>query len=254
MISSTEVVITGASQGSDHHGTRATGSSSSEMGASSNCSSCHNGLGYAPNTVFLNVYDITELNCFLSTVGLGAHHAGVEVYGSEYAYGACPEGTGVMRNMPRCCPPHIMREQFALGVTSLSQAEVLQAIHRLTANPAWLGKRYHLLEHNCIHFAEVFLAALRPAHPSPSPRQQTSLAASSSTSAQYYDSTEATRGDSIPPTPPSSAAAAPLEIHWIPPHVFRLQNLGMRYLPQFLKAKFDKESANDTNAEQVVIV
>lgn len=38
--------------------------------------------------VFLNVYDLTtEMNSWTYWCGVGVFHAGVEVYGIEYAYG-----------------------------------------------------------------------------------------------------------------------------------------------------------------------
>eukprot|EP00796_Vickermania_ingenoplastis_P012038 gene12038-8291_t len=157
--------------------------------------------GYAPNTVFLNVYDITEANCFLVNVGLGAHHTGVEVYGAEFAFGATLEGSGVMRNTPQFCPPHVLREQLAMGLTPYTEAQVLAIVHRLTADPVWLGSAYRLLSHNCIHFAEALLTALKPARPTAGPAVR-----------QFY-------------TLPEGAADGPV----IPAYVSRLQRFLLDY-------------------------
>jgi hypothetical protein len=56
--------------------------------------------------VFLNVYDLTtEMNSWTYWCGVGVFHAGVEVYGIEYAYGGkhagswrsvCERGMGVL--------------------------------------------------------------------------------------------------------------------------------------------------------------
>ncbi len=54
--------------------------------------------------VYLNVYDILlKHNRRLEHIGLGIYHTGVEINGSEYAYGgnALLESTGVYEMTPR---------------------------------------------------------------------------------------------------------------------------------------------------------
>lgn len=175
------------------------------------------GVDDLPNTVILNLYDITELNGFLAPMGIGAHHAGVQVYGLEFGFGGCPQGTGVMRNPPGFCPPHIPRERLVLGVTALSAAETSDVIRQLSQDPLWLGCTYHLLSHNCLHFAEVLVARLRPSIPS-EPHLQPLFFVSQSADGSVI----------------------------IPAYVSRLQRLGAKYLPEFIKAKFDAFSVPST--------
>lgn len=165
---------------------------------------------YPANAVVLNVYDITELNASLVSFGLGAHHAGVEVYGKEYAFGSCPDGSGIMCNTPRFCPPHIMREQLLLGVTPLDEVEVAALIRQLTVNPLWLGGTYDLLRHNCLHFVDALVAALKPVRPE-----------ASSHPCEYYTGCASSASDGI-----------------VPAYVSRLQKLVLQYVPRHLLDKY----------------
>ena len=85
---------------------------------------------HPPGTVFLNVYDVLEVNHLLYAAGLGVFHSAIEVYGMEFAYGRCSGGSGVFSCRPKRCPPHIFREQLVLGRTSLPEEEVHHLIRR----------------------------------------------------------------------------------------------------------------------------
>ncbi|RNF26076.1 uncharacterized protein Tco025E_01705 [Trypanosoma conorhini] len=118
---------------------------------------------FAKNTVFLNLYDITEVNDVLYHAGLGVHHTGVEVYGMEFAFGRCPEGTGVFQVTPKLTPPHIFREQLVLGETRLTREQVLALAKEFKENGRqWSGRAYHLVRNNCNHFSEAFAGRLLP--------------------------------------------------------------------------------------------
>ena len=79
--------------------------------------------------VTLSVYDIkhaenarissavTSLNTLTRNalnVG-GIFHGGVEVFGDEWSFGYCPEGSGVYRCNPRMNPMYEYRESVPLG-------------------------------------------------------------------------------------------------------------------------------------------
>ncbi|EKF30630.1 hypothetical protein MOQ_005554 [Trypanosoma cruzi marinkellei] len=118
---------------------------------------------FAENTVFLNLYDLTEANDFLYHAGIGLHHTGVEVYGMEFAFGRCDEGSGVFEVAPKYSPPHIFRKQLVLGVTQLSQQEVLDLVKEFKENERqWSGRAYHVVQNNCNHFSEAFAMRLLP--------------------------------------------------------------------------------------------
>lgn len=117
-----------------------------------------------PQAVLVNIYDITVANALLWSVGCGVHHVGVQVYGKEYQYGRCDDGeTGIAAVQPRHSPPHVFREQYSIGNTSLSAAAVEELVESMAAQDAWLGTSYHLIHHNCVDFARAFAAALLPA-------------------------------------------------------------------------------------------
>jgi len=122
--------------------------------------------------VTLSVYDIkhaenarvssavTSLNTLTRNalnVG-GIFHGGVEVFGDEWSFGYCPDGTGVYRCEPRRNPMYEYRESVPLGVTSLSPARASAAVAALRA--AWRGRDYEVLERNCNHFCEALCEAL----------------------------------------------------------------------------------------------
>lgn len=115
---------------------------------------------FPPGTVFVNVYDIIDANSLLVSLGVGLHHAGVEVYGMEMQFGACDSGTGVSVTPPRHVQPHTLREQFALGITDRTKEEVQELIADLEDDLAWQGSTYHIIEHNCLHFVQCVLPQL----------------------------------------------------------------------------------------------
>mmetsp|Transcript_104980 Transcript_104980/g.234341 ORF Transcript_104980/g.234341 Transcript_104980/m.234341 type:complete len:332 (+) Transcript_104980:44-1039(+) len=114
--------------------------------------------------VTLHVYDIARdsrvqlANELFRPVGSGAFHAGVEVYGREWSFGARQDGSGVFACEPRGNESHRYREALSLGSTALSAAEVVAVTTRLALE--WLGRDYDVVTHNCIHFCDAFAEAL----------------------------------------------------------------------------------------------
>jgi len=124
----------------------------------------------APNTVFLNVFDlassisgVNQVLCNSSMKLLGAFHAAVEVYGHEWSFYCnpdSPDSCGIWRSpYPRHHPYHIYRQSVRLGTTEFCELEVLNLI-RYQLRPAWPAKRYDLVHCNCIHFCDNFLEQL----------------------------------------------------------------------------------------------
>lgn len=131
--------------------------------------------------VYLNIYDLAQdwrvgmfnrVSQDVLQLG-GMFHAGVEVYGREYMFGcsadsedeqdiyviAYPEETGVSACEPRSCDRHTFRQAESLGLTVLSEVEVLDALCILARD--WPARSYRLLERNCIHFCRELCETLR---------------------------------------------------------------------------------------------
>lgn len=102
----------------------------------------------------MNVYDLLPAqNAWSYWCGVGVFHAGVEVYGVEYAYGGHDyDLSGVFATNPRDPPGAVVfRESIYMGETDLTQAEVLTLVQNMGTE--YKGNRYHLLQRNCNHFA-----------------------------------------------------------------------------------------------------
>ena len=110
--------------------------------------------------VYLNVYDITQLNAALAWVGMGAHHSGLQVYNREYCFGRSVDETGVYHIAPKTCEGHVFRESVYLGRTTLTKRAVQQLVRGLQARYA--GDAYHIVRWNCNDFAEEMARELLP--------------------------------------------------------------------------------------------
>jgi len=126
--------------------------------------------------VFLHVYEVGVLSpsvhkVLQATLGTGAFHVGVEVYGRELSYGNTADNpgdvTGVsMHPIPREHPSHRYCRSINLGCTQLSPTEIMKLLEELRV--LWPARNYHTLRNNCVSFAEDFCARLGvqapPAH------------------------------------------------------------------------------------------
>ncbi|CAE7864918.1 tmem184A, partial [Symbiodinium sp. KB8] len=124
--------------------------------------------------VILNVYDVTHLegvqwaNAIFANKNapvklLGGFHVGVQLGNEEWAFGFNPSGSGVCRHMPRGAEHHHFRESLVMGSTTLSKHE-LGVMYKLLEG-TWSGGDYHLLQNNCIHFAQQVCRMLKVAEP-----------------------------------------------------------------------------------------
>lgn len=90
----------------------------------------------------------------------GVFHAGVEIYGKEWSYGATlePSDCGVEWNVPKEHSMHQYYSTVHLGDTSLNPHQVHAILSNLVEE--WPGGEYDLVHHNCCHFADAFSVAL----------------------------------------------------------------------------------------------
>mmetsp|Transcript_148120 Transcript_148120/g.369279 ORF Transcript_148120/g.369279 Transcript_148120/m.369279 type:complete len:235 (-) Transcript_148120:37-741(-) len=108
--------------------------------------------------VVLHVYSVSQslgikaANSALRVLGMGAFHAGVEVYGLEWSYECI---NGVVCCWPGGAHEHLYLEPLLMGMTSLSYTAVLELIGQFR-DGHWTGAEYDSLEHNCCHFSDEF--------------------------------------------------------------------------------------------------
>jgi hypothetical protein len=126
--------------------------------------------GRRNHQVWLHVYDldavIAKLNDYaLRPAGLGAFHCGVEILGSEwfFAWGDGEEAgsndQGVIRIEPKTHQVHIYKESIDMGLSPLTEEEVTAAIN--SSMVSWPASSYHIVNRNCVHFAEDLLRRLK---------------------------------------------------------------------------------------------
>mmetsp|Transcript_22270 Transcript_22270/g.51001 ORF Transcript_22270/g.51001 Transcript_22270/m.51001 type:complete len:217 (-) Transcript_22270:179-829(-) len=119
--------------------------------------------------VILNIYDLSPLNSTLCPLGLGVHHSGVQVMGTEYTFAA---ETGIYTMEPRSAvttaapssssapsaPAVTFRESVELGVFEGTQADLRAVLDDLRSE--FRGDAYHTILQNCNHFANALSYAL----------------------------------------------------------------------------------------------
>eukprot|EP01039_Chlorochromonas_danica_P002832 gene2832-3091_t len=101
--------------------------------------------------IYLNIYDLHDSNVFISPLGLGLYHTGIEVAGKEYYF----TPTGIHHsNQPRHEAFGHFKEQQLLGQYPGSLQDVKAVMHRLGKTRFRPGD-YDPVACNCNHFSEA---------------------------------------------------------------------------------------------------
>ncbi|KFK29811.1 hypothetical protein AALP_AA7G181900 [Arabis alpina] len=101
--------------------------------------------------VYLNVYDLTPMNCYGYWLGIGIYHSGLEVHGVEYGYGAHEApSSGIFEVEPKKCPGFTFRKSILVGETEMNAKEVRTFMLKLAEE--YKGNNYHIITRNCNHF------------------------------------------------------------------------------------------------------
>lgn len=103
---------------------------------------------------------IKQFNNLLVSLNVGGIlHGAIELYGYEYSFGYCPEGSGVYRCKPTKNPMYRYRSTHSLGATTVSEEDLRGIIRTLMRT--WPGTSYDLITRNCCHFCEELAGILR---------------------------------------------------------------------------------------------
>lgn len=105
--------------------------------------------------VTLNLYDLSPANEYLYALGLGLHHSGIEILGTEYSFAS---GAGVFEAPPKVAGGAIYRESIELGYMQGGSTEVKGVLDELKQEFA--PDKYNLIKKNCNHFANALAYAL----------------------------------------------------------------------------------------------
>lgn len=157
----------------------------------------------------------------------GIFHAGLEVHGREFSYGASRPGTegrgltGAFICEPQSCRGMRYHKTVHLGITRLSKPEVVRLLKSMQGK--WLADDYDLTAKNCISFCRALSGALAPLGPG-IPAWVDSLARNT---ARLCSTCRALEVDPVkrtqPPTPAKDKPAPQL------PSIWQAANQNMRF-------------------------
>lgn len=127
----------------------------------------------AGHEVWLHIYDLGSVSgrlneMWLRNVNLGAFHCGVEVLGDEWSFQGFqdawdnPNLSGIVRNKPQEHSAYIYKESIFMGRVQLSEDCIDRIID--SAMDEWAANSYHIVNRNCVTFAEEFVTTLRVPH------------------------------------------------------------------------------------------
>jgi hypothetical protein len=103
--------------------------------------------------VFLNLYDLSPANEYLYRIGMGLHHSGIEVNGTEYSYGS--GGSGIFDSPPKVAPNAKFRCTIELGSFDGGTQELNKALDEIRHHGGFGPNNYNLIRKNCNHFCNA---------------------------------------------------------------------------------------------------
>lgn len=103
-------------------------------------------------SIYLNIYDLTSINNFLDCIGIGAYHSAIQIFDTEFSFGAHPYNyTGVIENNPHSNKLIRFRKTIFIGNTNLKLNEINKVLTEMKSK--YIGNTYDVFKNNCNHFA-----------------------------------------------------------------------------------------------------
>jgi len=110
-------------------------------------------------SIYLNIYDLTSLNNFLDCFGIGAYHSAVQIFDTEFSFGAHPYNfTGVIENQPNTNKLIQLRKTILIGQTNLKLNEINKILNEVKKK--YFGNTYDVFKNNCNHFTNELCSKL----------------------------------------------------------------------------------------------
>ena len=105
--------------------------------------------------VYINIYDLTSLNCLLKPLGVGVYHSAVEIMGKEYSYGMFDDNlSSVKEGKPRSISCLNFNFSILIGHTKLSSSQI-KALKKELINK-YASQKYDIFRMNCHSFSDEF--------------------------------------------------------------------------------------------------
>lgn len=102
-------------------------------------------------SIYLNIYDLTSMNSLLSCLGFGAYHTSIQIFDTEFSFGAHPYNyTGVIEQQVNSKNFLCFRKTIFLGESNLKLCEINKIIDDLKKK--YKGNSYDVFKNNCNHF------------------------------------------------------------------------------------------------------
>ena len=104
-----------------------------------------------PQTVYLNVYNVTSFNKFTEWIGFGFYHSSVEIYNHEFSYGGHDyDCSGIVVVEAGNTAGLTLKEKIPVGITFYNEDEIDDII--INFGDFWYGVDYDPFGNNCNNF------------------------------------------------------------------------------------------------------